>query len=608
MSAETVSYADKAYEAEEKLKKGISEGDPIKFIEGYYEYENVILYYEGVGKVNESRKLLTRLEKILNIVVEKGNPDAHYYAKLGPFFILYARHFNARILEMLNLDLKTAVASRVAAMEYAIGLEWVEQVINIIVNLLIEGLVDHCLRYLKFTQDKNEDLMNEVTTQLTELSESKKFWKRKENPRDVAKKVYESFLRLIGLMIERFNKSTPFMTEGLEILRVIKNSVNVDLEYLDLRFMALESIIVAGTTEEINESTVSHVKSKILPFTIMDNPNLDELQSLLRRFVAQKGAKMDVSIAEIPILGANPSGTPHLAVIGQTGTGKTTLTKQILKENIRAQDCAVVVFDHHFEYSDVADHVIQVGGERQPEATVYFGVEEIGTTFAQAQAFIQDQQKVFAAEGSDPEELAKKIKAYEAETRPTINRFVIDTIEGLISKEEETVLPIKSGEIVVIWVIMDEAAVATTIVSTFIKYILQMAIHEHLPPKTIVVTEEAQRLMEDEWVRNLASEGRKFGLFLISISQSPDFNPWVVANSELTIFRLRQIANNGPIAELFSESAIKMIPKLETGEYLNYNRAKRAWILSYNPEALSPFHAKKTIEQKISQLREITGA
>ncbi|MCY3411861.1 MAG: ATP-binding protein [Candidatus Heimdallarchaeota archaeon] len=607
MSAQnsSISYTDRAIEAEETIKAGISSGDPVKFIQGFYDYEKVILYYEGVGKSNESRKLLTRLEKILNIVVEKGNPDAQYYSKLGPFFILYARHFNARILEMLNLDLKTAVASRALALDFAIGIEWVEQVLNIMVDLLIEGLVDHCLRYLKFTQEKKEDLIEEIKIQIEETSEKRKFWQKKDDPATIAKVIYESFLRLLGLMIEKFNKGQSFLDEGLEILRQIKNYANADLEYLDLRFIALESNIFASSREEINVATISHIKSRIIPFTIMDDPNIEEVERLLERFVRQKGIDIDVSIAQIPILGANPSGTPHLSIIGQTGTGKTTLTKQILKENIRAQDCAVVVFDHHFEYADLADHVVQIGGERQPEASAYFGVEEIGDTFKQAQSFIQDQQKVFASEGSNPEELAKKIRNYEAETRPTINRFVIDTIEGVISKDEKTALPIKAGEITVFWVIMDEADIATTIISTFIKYILQQAIHEELPTKTIMVTEEAQRLRDDQWVKNLASEGRKFGLFLISISQSPEFNPWVVSNSELTIFKLRQITDKGPIAELFNEEAKKMVINLDVGEYLNYHRDKRNWVLSYNPEALSPFHAKQTLDQKVKQLREI---
>ncbi len=604
--SQTVIDTDKAIEAEETLKKGISTGDPMLFIKGYMEYEQVILYFEGVGKAKESRKLLARLEKILGIIIDRGNPDDHYYAKLGPFFILYARHFRARILEMLNLDLHAAVASRVAALDFAIGVEWLEQVINIMINLLIEGLVDHCLRYLKFTQEKSEDLINEIVTQLQEAEMEKKFSFRKGASTEVrAKTIYDSFLRLLGLMVERYNKGETFLKDGLPLLKNIKAGAQADLEYIDLRFMALESIIIASTREEVNEASISHIKSRIIPYTIMGDPNLEVLKDLLERYVKQKNIKMDVSIAEIPILGANPSGTPHLSIIGQTGVGKTTLTKQILKENIRAQDCAVVVFDHHFEYSDIADHVIQIGGKRQPEATAYYALEEIGETFKAAQQFILEQQKVFATPGSNPEELAAKIKKYEEDTRPTVDRFVIDTIEGLVAKEESSVLPVKSGEIIAFWVIMEEAHTATTIVSTLIKYILQMAIHENLPPKTIMVTEEAQRLAKDQWVKNVTSEGRKFGLFLVSISQTPQFNPWVIGNSELTIFRLRNLAQNGPIAELFDESARAIVPKLETGEYLNYHREKRNWVLSYNPEALSPIHAKKTIEAKIKLLRAI---
>jgi DNA helicase HerA-like ATPase len=133
-----------------------------------------------------------------------------------------------------------------------------------------------------------------------------------------------------------------------------------------------------------------------------------------------------------------------------------------------------------------------------------------------------------------------------------------------------------------------------------------MAINEELPPKTIMVTEEAQRLAGDQWVRNVTSEGRKFGLYLIAISQVPEFDSWVVSNSELAIFRLRRIDRDSPIYDLFSEQAKKMVSQLETGEYLNYNREKRAWVLSFNPESLSPVHAKHTVDDKVTQLEGLT--
>ncbi|MDH5402556.1 MAG: DUF87 domain-containing protein [Candidatus Heimdallarchaeota archaeon] len=596
---------DLAIEAEEKLRTGISQGNATDFIIGFHEYEKAILHYEGVGKINESRKLLARLEKILGVVVDRGDPEAPYYSKLGPFYILYARHYQARILEMLNLDLTGATASRVAALDFALGVEWIEQILNIMVNLLIEGYVEHCIRYLKFTKEREEELIEELKKQISESQSSKGWLSKKLDPDKASNEIYKAFLELLGIMIDRYNKGASFMKDGISLLRKLKQASDTNLDYLDNRFMALESYIRATHRDEVNNAQVSHVKSRIVPYTIMDDPNIQKLEDLLKKFLKSKKLELDVSVGEIPILGANPAGSPHLSVIGQTGVGKTTLTKHIIKENIRAQNTAVIVFDHHFEYSDIADHIVQIGGEKKLETTIYFGVEEIGDTFKQAQQFIQDQQKLFSSEGSKAEDLANKIKEYEEQTRPTISRFVIDTIEGLVAKEQESVLPIKSGEIIAMWIVMDDAYIATTIVSTIIKYVLQMAIHEQLPPKTIMVTEEAQRLSGDQWVRNVTSEGRKFGLYLISISQVPEFDPWVVSNSELALFRLRRIDENSQVYNLFSDSARMLVSQLETGEYLNYHKDKRNWFLSYNPESLSAIHAKETLENKVNQLTRI---
>ncbi|MCH8905547.1 MAG: ATP-binding protein [Candidatus Heimdallarchaeota archaeon] len=603
-SNSNLTMTEQAEHAEGLLRVGISQGSPTDFINGFLEYEKVITFYEGIGKTKDARKLLARLEKILGVVIDNGDPEAPYYSKLGPFFILYAHHFHARILEILNLDLTTATKSRVAALDYAIGVEWIEQVLNIMVDLLIEGYVDHCVRYLKFTKDRREELIEEIAIQIEEIqeSESRGWFSKKQDPDKAAVIIYESFLRLLGLMMDRYNKVTSFLEDGLAVLSKLKHAVNSNLDYLDQRLIALEANIKGAQTEEIGSSTISHVKSRIIPHTIMDDPKLAELEKLLNNFVSKKSLDLDVAVGEIPILGANPAGSPHLSIIGQTGVGKTTLAKQVLKENIRAQNSAVIVFDHHFEYQDIADHIIQIGGERTPDATKYYPVEEIGDTFKQAQKFIQDQQKTFSAEGADAADLVAKIKEFEEKTRPTVSRFVVDTIEALISREEETMLPIESQKIITFWVIMDDAWMATTVISTIIKYILQMAIHDRLPPKTIMVTEEAQRLAGDQWIRNVTSEGRKFGLNLISISQVPEFDPWVVANSELILFRLRRFDEDSPIAELFSPDARTMVTQLETGEYLNYNRDRRSWVLSYNPESLTPLHAKQTINSKVEQL------
>lgn len=610
LSSEVVSYEEKAVDAEEMLKEAIANGNPANFIKGYQNYEEVILYFEGVGKEKDAKRLLGRLEKILQVVIDKGDPEAPYFSKLGPFFILYSYHFKAKILESLNLDLGEAVKSRVGALDYAIGVEWIEQVLNIMVDLLIEGYVDFCLRYLKFTKNKKDELIEEIVEQIIEYAEGDKFHKKKKkfDARQVGVDIYESFLHLLGLMVERYNEGTQFLNDGLGVMRNLRRYADVDFEYLDRRLMALEAHIRGFSQDVVDTSDQSHVKSRIIPHTIMDSPDLGDLEDLMKKYVKKSNLDIPVSIGEIPILGANPAGSPHLAVIGQTGVGKTTLTKQVLKENKRVQGATVFVFDHHLEYGDIADQIIQIGGEQQPESTAYFSVEEIDAIYMQAQEFIRNQQVVFSQEGTSPEDLAEKMRTIEEDTRPGVIKFVIDTIESLLDKEEKTLLPVDSGDTIVFWIFSEEPYISTTVVSTMLKHILHMAIQNKIKEKAIIVTEEAQRLAHDEWIKNLTSEGRKFGLFLVAISQVPEFNPWVVANSELAMFKLkRKFDPDSDLEHLFPEKIKSFIPTLETGEYLSYHRDLRSWVFSFNPESLSPVHAEKTLKNKINQLKSITS-
>ena len=55
---------DKAIAAEELLKGAIRDGRAVNFLKGYYEYEQAILYYEGVGKSKEAMNLALGLERL----------------------------------------------------------------------------------------------------------------------------------------------------------------------------------------------------------------------------------------------------------------------------------------------------------------------------------------------------------------------------------------------------------------------------------------------------------------------------------------------------------------------------------------------------------------
>jgi len=606
--SEHKTYEERAYESEEVLKKAIADGDVSNFLDGYDAYERVILHFEGVGKKKEARVLLERLQKIFDVVIQKGDPEGEYYTKLGPWFILFAYHFKAKILEALNIDLLNAVKSRVGALDYALGVEWIEQVLNIMIDLLIEGYLDVSLRYLKFTKNKKEDLINEIVEQIIDYDESGKFHrkKKKSDIRKIGENIYNSFLHLLGLMIERNNEGSAFLDDGLRVLSDLKKYADVSFDYLEARLMALEAHIRGYQLDTIDTSEQSHVQSRIIPHTILDSPDVKTLEKLMNAYVKRNDLDIPVSLETVPILGANPAGSPHLSVVGQTGVGKTTLTKQILKENKRVHGATIFIFDHHLEYADMADQIIQIGGEEKEEASLFFGVEEIDAIYSQSQEFIRSQQVTFSKDDFSADDLANKMKLVEEETRPGVIKFVEDTIESLLDSEEETILPVNSGETIVYWIVSEEPYISTKIISTIIKRVLQMAIQNKIKDKTILVTEEAQRLKGDQWIRNLTSEGRKFGLFLISISQVPEFDPWVVSNSEVILFKLRRrFSNNSDLDHLFNDKLRTIIPNLDVGEYLSYHRDLRTWVFSFNPESLSPIHAKNTLTAKIEQLRKL---
>ena len=69
--------------ADENLRSSIESANFANFIKSYDSYEEVIHYFEGVGKHTESREFLSRLLTILNQLVESKDEDAKKYDKFG---------------------------------------------------------------------------------------------------------------------------------------------------------------------------------------------------------------------------------------------------------------------------------------------------------------------------------------------------------------------------------------------------------------------------------------------------------------------------------------------------------------------------------------------
>ena len=182
--------------------------------------------------------------------------------------------------------------------------------------------------------------------------------------------------------------------------------------------------------------------------------------------------------------------------------------------------------------------------------------------------------------------------------------FTEDVVDKIVQTDKNNIMPIKKGEILVYQINMDNDKINQRIIAFFMKKILDLAKHKALPNKTIIVPEEAQKISNTAF-EDIASEGRKFGLYLTSVTQSFEFNKSVLNNSELIIFKSHKIDKDSQVYDLFTDNAKILLSELEVGEYLSYNRDKKRWVLSYNPESLTALHAKTTIKNKIKRLEKL---
>ncbi|MCK5450953.1 MAG: DUF87 domain-containing protein, partial [Candidatus Omnitrophica bacterium] len=84
---------------------------------------------------------------------------------------------------------------------------------------------------------------------------------------------------------------------------------------------------------------------------------------------------------EIAIASDRKSGAPHLAVVGQGGSGKTSYVKKVLEKSVMEAGASVFVFDRHHEYEDIGNVIVQFGDERNEDASEFIDTSGIMSTF-----------------------------------------------------------------------------------------------------------------------------------------------------------------------------------------------------------------------------------
>ena len=192
--------------ADENLRSSIESANFANFIKSYDSYEEVIHYFEGVGKHTESREFLSRLLTILNQLVESKDEDAKKYDKFGNEFVVFAHHFKAKILETLDLDLDIALSERKNAFEKTTGIYKLEQLSYFMINLIITDNFILLASMLSHLEKSKEDYLDSIYDEICDFQDYSDWLDKKLDPEKIAEQIYDNFAVLLASLADLSNE------------------------------------------------------------------------------------------------------------------------------------------------------------------------------------------------------------------------------------------------------------------------------------------------------------------------------------------------------------------------------------------------------------------
>ena len=327
---------------------------------------------------------------------------------------------------------------------------------------------------------------------------------------------------------------------------------------VDMKTMAIPSFFVMVMFMLNSRSEISTARD-IRDYQIVSNSSKYEGFSMPGMTSSKMGETVITESGEIvnlqkmyhiPKIGATGFGMQavHIALIGKTGSGKTTYTKRLIKEN----NMTTLIIDRHWEYGDIADKVVQFSSVKKEGADVFISTDNTMLNFRVTE--LDYKKGLFITK---------------------------DSITKEISDNADYIFPKKEGEVIVYWLDSPSRIVNDLIAGEIVKHIMESAFNRTLPGRTVLVNEEAHRLSGNEWIRSIAAEGRKFDVFLVSTSQTPLWDPMVLGNSDLLIFRLLPRDVDKLVGKVLEKTHKKLIYELKVGEFLTRSSEVDTWFIGY---------------------------
>ena len=407
---------------------------------------------------------------------------------------------------------------------------------------------------------------------------------------------------------------------GKKVLGMIENlimgndSLNVDIN----DFKAIQKISRIGAEENYIKGKVKILgdvndnlklpRTPVLPGTeikLADNEVLDEIFKVKNPI--KLGCLVNQSDVEVNVE-ANPILSRHLAILAMTGAGKSNTVSVLIDQFLR-YNLPIFVFDMHGEYKDAVfpngevnvirpkinphymsfheiKKLVNIGAnsyiqERHFRRAFHEAKESLKNGVAQTNNFLQVMYDILEnkslEEGSDKQIVDVMNKIDDAMIK--YSNIFDKNIGNILSS-------IKKGHANVLDLSQVDESVASVLVSHILRNALQRSKDaaskgENLIENSVFfILEEAHILApkkretdSKKWIQRVAREGRKFGLGLCLVSQSPktvDHDALSQMNN-MIILRLVEPEDQRHVqsaSESLSKDLVDQLPSLNVGEAL----------------------------------------
>ena len=563
------------------------------------DYGELVMTLEREGEKRQAENHLETLQATLKEIQEQiENEIVVNDQTYGMYYSARLNEVMAKIYELVEVDLDLAVIHRTQAIRFSHGSKRLDNIVLAIINLQLLENVENVQKFMRFVQSIKENTIKQMSA---ETRRKRRKLKERKKPEKRGRLAFNFMLDLIISITSQLGQpGKDALNEATHFLDQLYDHAYVDDIYIYDRIsylLAIQEGMKAPIEREVDKK--GFFKSTIVPFSLSERRIL-ELQKRMEKYYHSCGVELPVFLSYVPDLVSIKKILPHITIIGRSGSGKTTFTKHMIRENLKIENTGAIILDRHREYRGMGSTIVEFDVKRSSKVKHFIDLKNMKTAYDKNVELMEKKINEEAASQS-LEQTSERMHSVAVQSQLVLSNFIHESVKQLIAQHRNVLFDVKSGEEVIIWVNSGEATIDDVIINQLLERIFEYGTKETKLNTLLFVNEESHRIRDNEFVRRIASEGRKFGLVMVSVSQRPDFDEWVLGNSRPIIFNLNY-QDVLTIQETFrSLQHPKIIPELAIGEYLALDDE---WFISYMPEGLLDHYADETVMSRIEQYRK----